>query len=76
MLTGEQIRAARALLRWGQAELAEKSEVSLETIKRLEGMRGEVGAHTTTVSAIESALKAGGIEIISNGGPGVRLKAP
>ena len=59
-----------------QAELAEKSEVSLETIKRLEGMRGEVGAHTTTVSAIESALKAGGIEIISNGGPGVRLKAP
>ena len=74
MLTGEQIRAARALLRWGQTELAENSGISLETIKRLEGMRGEVGAHTATVSAIEGALKAAGIEILSNGGPGVRLK--
>ncbi len=46
----------------------------LDPIKRLEGTRGEVGAPTATVSSIESALKTAGIEILSNGGPGVRLK--
>ena len=38
-LTGEQIRAARALGRIEQAELAKRSGLSLETIKRLERLR-------------------------------------
>ena len=40
MLTGEQIRAARGLLGWGQAELAAKSEIGLTTIRRLEARDG------------------------------------
>ena len=36
VVTSEVIRAARALLRWDQRNLAEASSISLPTIKRLE----------------------------------------
>ncbi|MDU6138645.1 helix-turn-helix transcriptional regulator, partial [Bradyrhizobium sp.] len=42
MLTSEQIRAARAMLRIEQRDLAEKSGVSLETIKRIERTPGPI----------------------------------
>ena len=76
IVTSEQIRAARALLRWGQTDLADKSGVSLPTIKRLEGVRGIVSANRVTIQAIERAFIDGGIEFISEngGGAGVRLK--
>ena len=41
-LTSEVIRAARALLRWEQRNLAEASSISLPTIKRLEFEAGDV----------------------------------
>ena len=76
MLTGEQIQAGRVLARIRQPELAERAGVSLETIKRLEGMRGMVAAQLATVVAIRRALEdAGVIFIDENGeGPGVRLR--
>ncbi len=76
ILTSEQIRAARALLRWGQTDLAEESGVSVPTIKRLEGIRGVVVANRVTVLAISRALEVAGVEFLpANGsGPGVRLK--
>jgi len=75
MLTGEQIRAARALARLEQSQLAETSGVSVPTIKRLETMRGPISANTTTEAAIRRAFtEAGVIFIDENGqGPGVRL---
>jgi predicted transcriptional regulator len=75
MLTSEQIRAARAFLRWEQKDLAEASKVSLPSIKRLEGRPGPLGAQDRTVSAIKAALEAGGVEFIpeNGGGAGVRL---
>ena len=77
MLTGEQIRAARALIRWEQTNLAEASGISVPTIRRLEAMHGEVSANVTTVRNIQSAFEVAGLEFIegSGGGPGVRLKA-
>lgn len=81
MLTSEVIRAARALLRWEQKDLAERSGVSLPTIKRLEAKPGEVQAHSSTVEAIHRALAEAGIAFIPagapspSGGAGVRLKA-
>ncbi len=77
-VTGEQIRAARALVRWEQADLASAAGVSLETIKRLEGTRGPVSAHARTLDAIKAALAEVGVVFIdSNGqGPGVRLREP
>ncbi|MBY5349564.1 multiprotein-bridging factor 1 family protein [Rhizobium leguminosarum] len=78
MITTEQVRAARALLRWEQKELAEASSVSLASIKRLEIQKGELKAQPRTMAAIRSALEAAGIIFIdSNGnGPGVRLRDP
>ena len=75
-LTSDQIRAARAMLRWDQADLTDKSDVSLATIKRLEKMTGTVSANRVTLQAIERAFTDAGIEFIpENGsGPGLRLK--
>jgi transcriptional regulator with XRE-family HTH domain len=77
-ITSEQIRAARALLRWEQKDLAEKSGVSLPSIKRLEGTRGPLAAHGRTIAALQEALEAGGVVFLGEGdaapgGLGVRL---
>lgn len=76
MITSEQIRAARALLRWEQRNLAEASKVSLPSIKRLETAPGPLGAQARTIDALRAALEAAGVEFIAEngGGPGVRLK--
>ncbi len=75
MLAAEQLRAARALLRWEQKRLAADANVSLETIKRLESLIGKISAQTGTVEAIVRSLESAGVIFISrNGeGPGVRL---
>ncbi len=76
--TSEQLRAARALLRWEQKDLALASGVSLPTIKRLEMKPGPLVAHRPTLDALLRALETGGIQFISQdgGGPGVRLRDP
>jgi transcriptional regulator with XRE-family HTH domain len=76
LLAAEQLRAARALLRWDQKTLATAAGISVETVKRLEGMSGPVSAHSVTVDVLQKALEAAGVEFITEngGGPGVRLK--
>ena len=64
-LSGEQIRAARAILRLDQSALATGAGVSIETIKRLEGMRGPVEANTRTVEAIAAAFRRLGVDFDS-----------
>lgn len=82
MLSSEQVRAARALLRWEQRDLSDRSGVSLPSIKRLETQPGKLAAQDRTVDAIRSALEAAGIAFIDDqstsdtGGPGVRLRQP
>ena len=61
MLTGEQIRAARALARIEQTDLAQRCGLSLETIKRLERIRGPAIANVSTLNAITRAFEALGI---------------
>jgi transcriptional regulator with XRE-family HTH domain len=77
-LTSELIRAARALLRWEQRQLAEASSVSLPTVKRLEAKPGPLLAHASTLVALMRALEVAGVEFIdeNGGGPGVRLHKP
>jgi predicted transcriptional regulator len=76
VLSSELIRAARALLRWEQRDLANASHVSLPTIKRLESQPGLMGARPSTVAALRKALEKAGVEFIdeNGGGPGVRLR--
>jgi hypothetical protein len=75
-ISSEQIRAARALLRWEQKDLAAASKVSLPSVKRLESQPGPLAAQPRTIDALVAALEAGGIVFVAeNGeGPGVRLK--
>jgi transcriptional regulator with XRE-family HTH domain len=73
-MTAEQIRAARALLRWDQADIAKASDVSVETVKRLEAMDGELlEVRAATVAAIQKAFEKAGVEFLNHGQPGVRL---
>jgi transcriptional regulator with XRE-family HTH domain len=77
ILTAEQLRAARAMLRMDQSALAVASGVSVETIKRLEGMEGHLSeVRVATINAISATLESAGIEFIdeNGGGAGVRLK--
>jgi transcriptional regulator with XRE-family HTH domain len=76
MITSEQIRAARALLRWEQKDLAGASKVSLPSVKRLETIRGALAAQERTVERLRRALEAAGVEFTNGGQPGVRLRGP
>ncbi len=72
-----QCRAARALLGWTIAELAEAAGVGVMTINRFENGKTINAASTL---ALEKALLAGGVVLIANGahasdgGEGVRLQ--
>lgn len=76
MLTGEQIRAARALIRMEQSRLADAAGLSLPTIKRLEAALGPISANTATEDAIRRAFSDAGVVFVEDdeAGPGVRLR--
>lgn len=76
MDTAEQLRAARGLVRWSQAQLSEASGVSIPTIKRLEASDGPLIGNRSTASALRGAFEAAGVVFIpeNGGGAGVRLK--
>lgn len=78
MISGEQIKAARALARLDQAELAKRAGLSAPTIKRLEQARGPISANTKTEMQIRTAFADAGVDFIdqNGGGAGVRLKTP
>jgi transcriptional regulator with XRE-family HTH domain len=74
MITTRQVKAARALLDWSQADLAKASGVSLPTIARLEADDGPLGGLAATGDAIKITLeRAGAVFILDNGG-GVKLR--
>jgi predicted transcriptional regulator len=80
MITGGQMRAARALLAIDQRELAQRSGLSLPTIQRMEACDGVVRGHVDSLMKLVHALASAGIELIgegatsNDGGRGVRLK--
>ena len=75
-LTGAQIRAARALLRWRAEDLAENSAVGVATVRRAELSEGETSMTVANDAAVRRALEAAGVEFIdqNGGGGGVRLR--
>ena len=74
-VTSEQIRMARAALDWSIDVLAEKTDVSSRTIKRIEAQVGTPVATEANLRLIRETLQAAGIEFIGDtgDGPGVRL---
>ena len=73
----QQIKAARALLRISVFDLADISNLSSSTIKRLEAQNSEVLPRDSTMSRIKLALESQGIEFLGTPekDPGVRLKS-
>jgi transcriptional regulator with XRE-family HTH domain len=71
MLTSEQCRAARALLKWNQGELAERANIALSTVKDFETERRK--PHASNLVAMEQVLTAAGVEFTNGDAPGVRL---
>jgi transcriptional regulator with XRE-family HTH domain len=67
MISAEQIKAARALLRMEQEELARRSGVSVTTIRRLEATSGERLVAETTTGAVRRVLEEAGVEFIHQG---------
>jgi transcriptional regulator with XRE-family HTH domain len=75
MPTSVQIRAARGLPGWSQAELAARAGLSGRTVERAERREGTPRVTVRTLEAITRALEAGGIEFFRNAnGLGVRLR--
>jgi len=70
-----QVRAARALIGWSQAQLADAAGVPSSTVDRFEAAQpGAVPAET--VDRLRAALESAGVVFIpkNGGGAGVRLR--
>ncbi len=67
MINADQIRAARALLRLEQAEVARRAQISVATLRRVEGDTEKPRASARAVKSIQHALEAAGIEFVDNG---------
>ena len=76
VLTGAQLRAARALADWSIADLAETSGVSPNTIKRLEAQDGRLDVRSRSSMIVRQALERHGIQFTGCGSmmPGVQHK--
>lgn len=76
MFTSDQLRAARALLRWSGKELAEKSGIGFSTIMKMEADPGIPNSNFKTFEALRKTLEDAGIEFIGSpdDAPGVRLR--
>ena len=82
LITGSQIRMARAYLRWSIQHLADLSGIGTTTLKRMEAVDGlpEVSAVKTRLvqQILTKELDNRGLELtLGNGfGPGIRHREP
>lgn len=76
MISSEQIRAARALIRWSALDLAQNSGIGVATIRRIEMADGIPSSNAKTLDQIQKTFEAAGIEFVGTpeDSPGVRLK--
>lgn len=70
MITGAQVRGARGILDWSADILAEKTGLSVDTIRNIE--KGRVQGHNTSLEKIVQVFANSGLEFIEN--QGVRFK--
>lgn len=75
VLTGNHLKAARAIAGLDQAALAELSGVSINTIRNMEAAGGTpIGGRSSTRDQVQAALEKLGVEFANGGEPGVRLR--
>jgi DNA-binding XRE family transcriptional regulator len=76
VISGLQIRAARAILSWTASEVAEKAGLRRETVQRLEKFNDIPPSRTQSLVELKRIFEEAGIEFIGDDGergPGVRL---
>lgn len=75
MISGAQLRAARALLGISSKDLATHSGVGWATVRRFELSDGVPAGRESTLQSLKSTLEAQGVEFIGDPvtSPGVRL---
>jgi hypothetical protein len=75
MITGGQIRAARAALKWSANTLSKKAGVGIQTVIRFEAVDGIPPSRSSTLQGVQAALEAAGIEFIGapTDRPGIRF---
>lgn len=78
MITGIQIRAARAALRWSAETLSKKADVGIQTIKRFEAADDVPPSRSATLLQVQATLEAAGIEFTGTptDRPGIRMGTP
>ncbi|MDJ0514385.1 MAG: helix-turn-helix transcriptional regulator [Methyloceanibacter sp.] len=75
MITRVQMRMARAALQWGVRDLADKANVSPNTVTRFEN---GADARVDTIVHLQEVLEKAGVIFVpadDRGGPGVRLRS-
>ncbi|MDX1400857.1 MAG: hypothetical protein R3245_02955 [Kiloniellales bacterium] len=79
IITGEQIKGARAMLRLDQKQFSALIHVTVGAVQRMEKTRGPLKLNAGLLEAVSSALEAAGLELIDaghfegTGGPGIRF---
>lgn len=77
LTTGNQLKAARALVDMDQGTLAEKASVNVNTIGAMERRKEQLlTSGYDTIRAVMTVLEAAGVEFLNHGQPGVRLAKP
>lgn len=65
VLTGPQIRAARALLAWNMVRLAEEAGIGIATAQRAEASPGIPAIQMHTLTIIQATLERAGVRFIN-----------
>jgi transcriptional regulator with XRE-family HTH domain len=75
LITGNQLKAARALVGVDQLSVAQAAKVAVNTIRNMES-RGPspITSGAVTVRNVQSALENLGVEFLNGDQPGVRLR--
>jgi transcriptional regulator with XRE-family HTH domain len=77
LVTGNQLKAARALAGVDQQQVADAAEINVNTVRNMEARGTEpITSSAVTVRSVQLALEAWGIEFLNHGQPGVRLRKP
>lgn len=78
VLTGAQVRAARAMTGLTAKQLAQAADLSFSTVRRAEDADGVVSISLESAYALAAALEAHGVEFLAPDGDdgGVRYRRP